>query len=182
MIKTQSQQQNNKKNKKRTIWLITSLSIILIIVAVFFYNKRFLTLYYLNFKNNHFKINDKLYARDRLLDSSSHITLYRKVKPITGNLNGRPSMASCGWVISADSLRKYKTACIGAYTGYEIQSMENKNNKYFPMIFFSITTNKKALIKEDFDSDPPVGYQFEDGPLYVWAIEITNKESPIFKK
>ncbi|WP_114940455.1 hypothetical protein [Mucilaginibacter endophyticus] len=180
MIKTESQQQN--KNNKRTIWLITGISIILIIVSVFFVNKRFLTLCYLNFKNNHFKINDKLYAQDRLLDSSSLITLYRKVKPINGNSNGRPSMASSGWVISADSLRKYKTACIGVYTGYEIQSMENRNNKYFPMIFFSITTNKKALIKQDFDSNPPVGYEFEDGPLYVWAIEITDKESHILKK
>ncbi|HEX8021186.1 hypothetical protein [Mucilaginibacter sp.] len=182
MLKPESQQQSNKKNKKRIIWLISTFSIILIIVAAFFYNKRFLTLCYLNFKNNHFKINDKLYAQDRLLDSSFRITLYRKVKPVNGNLNGRPSMASCGWVISADSLRKYKTACIGRYTGYEIQNMENKNNKYFPMIFFSITTNKKALIKEDFDSNPPAGYEFEDGPLYVWAIEITDKESHIFRK
>jgi hypothetical protein len=42
--------------------------------------------------------------------------------------------------------------------------------------------NKRALIKEDFKGDPPAGYEFEDGPLYIWAIDVTDKRSRIFKK
>jgi hypothetical protein len=42
--------------------------------------------------------------------------------------------------------------------------------------------NEKALIREDFDSNPPAGYEFEDGPLYIWAIEVTDKASLIFRK
>lgn len=182
MIKPESQQQGKKKNKKRTIWLVSSLSIILILAVTFWYNNSFLHLYYYNLESNHFKINDRLYATEPSLVSSSRITLFRKVKPVNGNLNGRPFMARCGWVISSDSLLKYKTAFIGNYTGYEIQSTENIGNEYIPMLFFSITTNKKALIKIDFKSNPPAGYEFEDGPLYTWAISVTDKESPIFKK
>lgn len=182
MLKTEVQQPNQKKSKKKIIWLTCSLSVIIVLVATFWCNKSFLHLYYFNLKNNHFKVNDKLYAIDPLLSPSFHVILFRKVKPINSNLKGRPFMASCGWIISADSLRKYKTAFIGTYTGYEIQSTENINNEYVPMLFFSITTNKKALIKEDFRSNPPVGYEFEDGPLYTWAINITDKESSIFRK
>jgi hypothetical protein len=182
MLKPESQQQSNKKNKKRIIWLVSSFSIILILVIAFWCNKSFLHLYYFNLKSNHFKINDKLYVQDHSLDGSFLITLFRKVKPVNGNLNGQPFMARCGWLISTDSLRKYKTSFIGTYTGYEIQSTENIGNEYIPMIFFSITTNKKVLIKEDFKGNPPAGYEFEDGPLYIWAIEVTDKESPIFRK
>lgn len=182
MLKPESQQQNKKKNKKRLIWLVSGFSIILILVIAFWCNKSFLHLYYYNLESNHFKINDKLYAIEPSLVSSSHIILFRKVNPVNGNLNGGPFMARCGWVISTDSLLKYKTAFIGNYTGYEIQSTENIDNEYTPMLFFSITTNKKALIKIDFKSNPPAGYEFEDGPLYLWAIEVTGKESPIFSK
>jgi hypothetical protein len=176
MLKAKDSEQ---KNKKRTIWLISSISVVIILLVAFWCNKSFLDLYYFNLRHNHFKINDKLYANDFIVNESNNLMLFRKVKPISGNSKGKPFMASSAWSISSDSLCKYKTACIGTYTGYEIQSIEG--NEYYPMLFFSITTNKKALIKKGF-TGAPAGYEFEDGPLYVWGHLMTDKELNTFRK
>jgi hypothetical protein len=181
MLKTEKPEQNPKKNKKRSIWLISSFAIVIVFVAAFWYNKDFLNVYYFNLKRNHFKVNDKLYADKFTIDKTIDLFLFRRVKPVSGNLRGRPYMAMSGWSISSDSLCKYKTARIGTYTGYEIQSITGSDNKYTPMLFFSITTNKKVLIKNSL-TDPPAGYQFDDGPLYVWGFQVTGKEVHAFRK
>ena len=175
------------KSGKRNIWLIIIFSFLLIITGLFFYNRDFLDIYYLNFKINHFKTNDKLYAEEYLINGdsdtskASNIFLFRKVKPLKSNPSGRPSMAMSAWSISGDSLRKYRTANIGTYTGFEIMGIANRDNEYHPMLFFSVTTNKKALIK-NYLTDPPAGYEFDEGPFYVWGHLMTDQELHTFKK
>jgi hypothetical protein len=198
----------NRKKSKSKVWLIAIGCIVLMIAGLIFYNKQFLYLYYLNAKNNHFRTNDKLYAKSRMVNETSeygsyNLNLYRKVRPLNNddvdamqielwqkalikkNLSSfsKPYMIECAWTINSDSLCKYKTACIGRYTGSQILDIRIKN-KYYPMIFFSITTNKKALVK-DYESDynkAPAGYTFDDGPLYVMAYQVTNKELQTFRK
>lgn len=183
MLKAKNTKQTNRK---KIILLISILLIILVAGAAYFYNKDFFNIYYYNLKNNHFKPNSKLYAEEYVINGESdsvvlNIPLFRKVKPLKSNPSGRVYMARSAWSISSDSLRKYKTACIGTYTGFEIMGTANRNNEYHPMLYFSVTTNKKALIK-DYLSDPPEGYEFDESPLYVWAFEMTDKELHTFKK
>lgn len=185
MFKIERPEQGNKKTKKKIIWLISILFIVTAGSATFWYNKSYLILYYLTLKYNHFKVNDKLYAKNRLINNTStygpyNISLYRKIKPVNSNSSGRPFMMRCAWSINSDSLCKYKTAYIGNYTGYEIYGMANTENKYHPMTFLSITTNKKALVKDYVDA-LPAGYEFDEGPLYVTLFEIGDKELHTFR-
>jgi len=173
-----------------------------IAIGLLLYNRTYLTLYYIDLKYNPFHVNDKLYANEWYINKKSkygsyNLDLYRKIRPlnnddidamnislaekalIKSNLStsNKPALTECAWSISSDSLRKYKTACIGNYTGSEILSIKI-DKKYYPMLFFSITTNKKALLKKEYGSqnELPPGYVYDDGPFYVRSFDVTQKE------
>ncbi|GAA3994602.1 hypothetical protein [Mucilaginibacter dorajii] len=162
---------------------------VVIIIALIFLNRQYLSLYYANIKYNDFKVGDKLYAKNWLVNETSkygsyNLHLYRKIRPLdNSSSSNKPAIIQSRFSISSDSLCKYKTACIGNYTGSEI--LEAKlGQEYYPMIFFSITTNKKALIKEEesYSNQLPFGYVYDDGPFYVVMIEVTHHELHQFRK
>lgn len=174
------------KGKAKLAWIISIVLVLTTITALFWYNRNFLGIYYFNLKHNHFKVNDKLYARDFLINGGEDhkpfdIELYRKIKPINGNPAYKPCVERCDWKISGDSLLKYRTAYIGTYTGAEILSMRTDDGEYYPVLLYSITTNKKALVKT-YLADAPKGYEFDDGPLYIWYHEVTGKELQRFER
>ncbi|SDE89454.1 hypothetical protein SAMN05216464_110218 [Mucilaginibacter pineti] len=160
-------------------WLLIGTVSIIIIAGLVLANKSFLQLYYLNAKNNHYKLQDRIFAKKYVIDEHSYIlNLYRKIRPIDKNSSGKPYMIECAWAISVDSLKKYKTTCIGTYTGYKIYDVKAGDN-FHPMIFFSLVINKKALVKQTGTNlyDLPSGYTYEDGPFYVLAIQTSNKDA-----
>jgi len=193
----------DKKSGFRKYRLLMILGIcVAIAIGLLLYNRTYLALYYIDLKYNPFHVNDKLYAKKWYVNEKSkygsyNLDLYRKIRPlnnddidamnislaekalIKSNLStsNKPALTECAWSISSDSLRKYKTACIGNYTGSEILDTKFEK-KYYPMLFFSITTNKQALVKEVNSSlnELPPGYVYDDGPFYVRCFDVTEKE------
>ncbi|WP_295711015.1 hypothetical protein [Mucilaginibacter sp.] len=177
----------SKSRKYRTLMILGVC--LALVIGLLFYNKTYLTLSYINIRYNKFRVNDKLYAKNWLINEKSeygsyNLHLYRKIRPLNNvNSSNKPAIIECPFSISSDSLCKYKTACIGNYAGSEILDVKLSHG-YHPMICFSIITNRKALIKEEESSltQLPSGYVYDEGPFYVLMLDVTPHELVQFRK
>jgi hypothetical protein len=96
----------------------------------------------------------------------------------------KPYVMKRGWQISSDSLCKLKSAAIGTYVGYEIANIK-LDGEYYPVLYYIIKPNKKALMIDDYISDLyklPNGYVDSDSTFYVRIIDIGTNESKTFRK
>lgn len=205
-------QQLEKRDGQKTVkkWVISSIIVFLLcLIAILLFNKRYVTLYYLNIMHNHYKVNDKLYAKSWLVNDTStegsiNVRLFRKVRPINAddinamrvdlsqkvllkqnvNPSDKPFVTETNWVISSDTLCKYKTAWVGDYIGADIVKFKGRTD-YYDIICFAINPNKRALLKEDNDNagiySLPAGYTWDDGPFYVLTLNVTDHDAKTFK-
>lgn len=172
-----------KRFKKVSLIVVGCLVPIICVAWFYRYN---LHCYHFLYKMNNFNKGDKLYAWDwtvktRLSTGAYDFKLYQYAVPLNTDKGNKPIMVESEWNISADSLFKYKTGWIGKYTGWLVEDSDYK----IPLPFYSITTNKKALVKVGAPGDSrglPPGYAWGDGPFYVIAWEVNPNEITDFPK
>jgi hypothetical protein len=125
-------------------------------------------------------------------DSLHSIKLYRLVKPLTEeevdqmdieewqkilikkNLNHseKPHMMDSGFEISIDTLRKYRTAFVGAIAEDFPDDYKNDYNALFP-----IKPNDKALVVANiYNSAPPSGYSWIYDTYYIESSIVTSEK------
>ncbi|MDT3405107.1 hypothetical protein [Mucilaginibacter terrae] len=170
---------------KYRAWLI-ALVLLIIIGGLVWYNNTILHLYYVNARVNHFKPGDKVYANEWRVNERNeygavNIKLFELVCPLKETSKDKPFLIDLGWQVSGDSLFKYKSASFGTYIDYTVLN-ERFNDKYYPMIYYSVKLNRKSLFKEYPYYNPiPPGYVKVDGPFYIMSIDATDHEVKNFK-
>lgn len=198
----------NPKNKSLKKYISLFIGLVLIALgAVVWYNYPVIRLHYLNSKYNPFKPGEKVYAADWLVNEVSeygayNITLYELVRPMNADdidkmniglaekaliksqlkSSDKPFLIDLGWQVSSDSLCKYKSAFIGTYFDYKVLD-EKSDKEYHPMVYFNVKLNRRSLFKAyPYHNQIPSGYVKVDGPFYIRANHVTNKELKTFRK
>ncbi|MCJ8208667.1 hypothetical protein MUY27_03040 [Mucilaginibacter sp. RS28] len=167
-----------KAKKTKKLWIISTVALIVIVIVIFLTQGRRIKLYYVNIKKNPFKKGDKVYYTNRLIKKGYTIDIYQTIEPENG---GSQCLVEAKWVLSADSLNKYKTSQIGTYLDYKVINIWMDDKTQIPMLMYAIKVNKKALYKDlnsySTPSNIPVGYKEVSGPFYVVAGFTRDKEN-----
>jgi hypothetical protein len=183
------------------------LSILILLIGLGLIFKSKLILYFKYATYSKFKPGDKIYALKHVVNEVSEygpydVNLYQEVRPLTGadvdrmdidiykkavikstlKSSGKTGISECGWQISADSLCKQKTACIGTCIDYKLMDIKI-GNKFVTTIALIIKPNKKALFKDYSDYYKlPADYVIDDGPFYIPSFYVSNQEAKTFRK
>ncbi|RYU85628.1 hypothetical protein EWM62_03755 [Mucilaginibacter terrigena] len=199
---TPEQVKKPKSRKKSTIIISVTGIVLLIIAATAFYNWDYLQLYYWNARYNKLNPGNKLYERPDWVKDTLDVDLFRLIRPITDKdiddqqltelekdiakkvliSSTKTYLHRTSWHISADKLIKLKSAYIGTYQGSDIMD-DFISGKTFTGLYFIINPNEKVLGKDKYEFHKlPKGYTWANGPFYVNIYDISEKESPEFKK
>ncbi|MCO5936153.1 hypothetical protein NAF17_11455 [Mucilaginibacter sp. RB4R14] len=199
---TPGQAKKPKGLKKSTIIIILTCITLLALAATAFFNWEYLRLYYLNARYNKLQAGNKLYELPYNAKDTMNVDLYSLIRPITDKdiddlqitelekdiaKKALPTSKTTylyvtPWHISANILNKLRSTYIGTYQGSDILDVFI-DEKTFKGLYFIIKPNKKALVKDDYDYFKlPKGYTWADGPFYVSVYDISEQESPEFKK
>lgn len=159
-----------KKSSKRILIISLTTAVVLSITACIFWD--YIVLEYYNIRDNHAKVNDKLYPANWMRGEGHDytVTLYR----IARNAVGDKIAVDGGWKINGDSLARHHSNFIGYYKGYKML-----NNEFgAKMLFYEIGTNKLGLERINYESEIklPKGYQFTNDPFHVISFEVTDKQ------
>ncbi|MDR6944688.1 hypothetical protein [Mucilaginibacter pocheonensis] len=195
------------KNKRR----ILIIGIIVLLLSVVAYNYKIIlgySVYHLNV--SHYKPGDKLYALGTFVNSnkSDAIVIYKIARPLTATdldqmtisttdkdrLKSKidpslePFMVMSDDGLINDSLYKYKTAYVGTVlnrVSHKLIDHYNRDIYRINFVYYEITANKNALIKEYYSSGLPKipdNYVLVKDKVYISAGNVTNKEVKEFHK
>ncbi|QQL50340.1 hypothetical protein [Mucilaginibacter ginkgonis] len=161
--------------KKTHLTKTIGVMLVIAIVSVVYFNWRLITIHYHIFKADHFSKNDKLYISQQIYskpDSGIVIPFFAKFKSRDGNDRELAGLIPYG--VSLDSLRKYKTRCIGSYEKSAVLYGKFRD-KFIPGGFYAFKADKRfTQVDSLFSSEIPKGYEVDTQFYYVPYSAVTK--------
>ena len=193
---------NNKKIRRTTkIWLFSIVSLAIIITYLILFQRNWLYVSYYYITADHFNKGDKIYVKtdfikDRQVNAEE---LWRLIRPVTAadtlnieadtgkmvvrtsilNSSLKAYMIPCKTFIDKESLKKYKTASFGRFTGHYIYNAKATDNSYVLINFFSVAIDKRICSNYSERFELPPNYTFADSSFYIPSWNVTNKQFKI---